>query len=65
MTDCILRLSPAVVTRGDVARIHGVDERISSESYTHAILFYHRVILRAQRGHLADDTASFAAHGDL
>ena len=44
ISDAIVRLLPVVLDPGEVARIHGVDERISFENYGRMIAFYRSVI---------------------
>jgi carboxypeptidase PM20D1 len=44
IADAIVRLHPVVLTQEDIARIHGVDERISLENYGRMIAFYRNVI---------------------
>jgi carboxypeptidase PM20D1 len=44
LTDNIYRFLPIRIGPPDVARIHGVDERLSVEQYAHAIAFYTRLI---------------------
>ena len=62
LTPCILRLSPAVLAGSDIARIHGVDERISLQAYRHSIVFFHRLFVRAQE---AADVTDTHEHADL
>jgi carboxypeptidase PM20D1 len=47
IADSIVRLLPVILTENDVARIHGVDERISLENYGRMIRFYGNMIRRA------------------
>jgi carboxypeptidase PM20D1 len=44
IADAIIRLLPVVLTSGEVARIHGVDERISMENYGRMIRYYDSMI---------------------
>jgi carboxypeptidase PM20D1 len=44
IADAIVRLLPVVLDPGEVARIHGVDERISFENYGRMVAFYRSVI---------------------
>jgi carboxypeptidase PM20D1 len=44
IADAIIRLLPVVLTSGEVARIHGVDERISMENYGRMIRYYGSMI---------------------
>jgi carboxypeptidase PM20D1 len=44
LSDSIVRLMPTLLTTADVARIHGVDERISFENYGGMIQYYTRVM---------------------
>ena len=44
ISDSIVRLMPTLLTTADVARIHGVDERISFENYGGMIQYYTRVM---------------------
>jgi carboxypeptidase PM20D1 len=46
IADAIVRLLPVVLDPGEVARIHGIDERISLENYGRMIAFYTGVIQR-------------------
>jgi carboxypeptidase PM20D1 len=50
ITDSIVRLLPVVLDPGEVARIHGTDERISLENYGGQIAYYAGVIRRAAGG---------------
>ena len=47
LTDTIVRFMPAILDAQDVARLHGVDERISMENYGRMIAFYTRVMQTA------------------
>lgn len=47
IADSIVRLLPVVLDPGEVARIHGTDERISLENYGRMIAYYAGVIRRA------------------
>jgi carboxypeptidase PM20D1 len=44
LTDAIVRFMPVMMTAQDLARIHGVDERISLENYGRMIAYYTNVI---------------------
>ena len=44
LTDAIVRFMPATLTAEDVARLHGVDERISLENYGRMIAYYGRIL---------------------
>ena len=44
LSDAIVRFMPTVLTAQDVARLHGVDERISMENYGRMIAFYRNII---------------------
>jgi len=44
IADAIVRLMPVVLTPDELARIHGVDERISTENYGRMISFYAHVM---------------------
>jgi len=44
ITEAIVRFMPVVLTPEDLARIHGIDERISTENYGRMIAFYARVM---------------------
>ncbi|MCX7037915.1 MAG: hypothetical protein NT005_02095, partial [Spirochaetes bacterium] len=44
IADAIVRLLPVVLDPGEVARIHGIDERISFENYGRMIAYYRSVI---------------------
>lgn len=50
IADAVYRLMPAVLERGEIARVHGFDERISLENYGLMIAFYRGVIARLARG---------------
>ncbi len=50
LSRCIVRFLPVVLNAKDVARIHGVDERISMENYERAVGFYRGVVQRIARG---------------
>ncbi len=50
IADAIYRLMPAVLDRGEIARIHGFDERISLENYGLMIAYYRGVIARLACG---------------
>jgi carboxypeptidase PM20D1 len=47
LTDRVYRLLPIAVTSEDVARFHGIDERISIEGYADVIGFYAELMRRA------------------
>jgi carboxypeptidase PM20D1 len=47
---CIIRFLPVVLTAGDVAGIHGTDERISVENYERAVRFYRGFVRRVSGG---------------
>ena len=44
LTDAIVRFMPTTLTAQDVARLHGVDERISMENYGRMIAFYSSIM---------------------
>ncbi len=44
VTDAIVRFMPTLLTSQDVARLHGVDERISLENYGRMIAYYANVM---------------------
>jgi carboxypeptidase PM20D1 len=44
LADAIVRFMPVMMTAQDLARIHGVDERISLENYGRMIAYYRNVI---------------------
>jgi carboxypeptidase PM20D1 len=46
ITDSIVRFLPVVLDPGELARIHGTDERISFENYGRMITYYSGVIRR-------------------
>jgi carboxypeptidase PM20D1 len=46
----IYRLMPALLDSSEIARIHGVDERLSLDNYGRMIAYYGRVIARLARG---------------
>ena len=43
----VYRFTPVTVGPDDVARIHGVDERIPVAGYARSIRFYHRLLVNA------------------
>ncbi|MGK0366854.1 MAG: carboxypeptidase PM20D1 [Saprospiraceae bacterium] len=45
----IYRFSPIMLTRADLKRIHGIDERISTEGYKNMIRFYRLLFLNSCR----------------
>ncbi|NUL82352.1 MAG: M20 family peptidase [Armatimonadetes bacterium] len=47
LTDQIYRFMPVRMNRADLMRVHGIDERISIESYAEAIRFYYQLIKNA------------------
>ena len=54
-----------MLARADAKRLHGVDERISVQSYVHSIVFFHRLLVRAQEAHAGGPGAHAGPHGDL
>ncbi len=44
LSDNVFRFSPVRVTSQDVGRLHGTDERISSDNLAELIRFYHRLL---------------------
>jgi len=44
LAESTLRFIPQWLTRGDLKRVHGVDERISIEQYADIVRFYVRLI---------------------
>jgi carboxypeptidase PM20D1 len=50
LTDAIIRFMPVTMSSQDLARIHGMDERISLENYGRMIAFYGNVIRVAGGG---------------
>ena len=44
MTSNIFRFTPAFITKNDLSRFHGYDERISVKNYVQVVEFYHRLI---------------------
>jgi len=52
LTSNIYRFLPIHVQKVDIARIHGVNERISVPNYEEAINFYVQVMLHADRATL-------------
>lgn len=44
LTDQIFRFAPLRVSREDLARLHGIDERISLSNYQECIQFYYRLL---------------------
>ncbi len=46
ISDQLYRLTPIVVERSDLARLHGTDERVSVENYLRAIEFYVHLMQR-------------------
>ncbi|KAI0209006.1 N-fatty-acyl-amino acid synthase/hydrolase PM20D1.2 [Lamellibrachia satsuma] len=57
LTSNIYRFSPTYMYPGDVARVHGVNERISLKNYEEAINFYLQVMLNADRSMLHASSA--------
>jgi carboxypeptidase PM20D1 len=49
LADAVYRFSPMRVTPEDLARIHGVDERIGVEAYAHYVGFYAQLIMNSDR----------------
>ncbi len=49
LADAVYRFSPMRVTPEDLARIHGVDERIGVEAYGQVVRFYVRLILNSDQ----------------
>ncbi len=47
VSDNIFRFTPVQLTKEDLKRIHGIDERISIENYKTMIAFYYRLILNS------------------
>jgi carboxypeptidase PM20D1 len=47
LADAIVRFMPAILDAQDVARLHGVNERLSLENYGRMIAFYTRVMRTA------------------
>ena len=47
LSDQIYRFMPVQLKQEDLTRIHGIDERISTESYKQMIRFYHQLILNS------------------
>ncbi len=50
LSDRVYRFLPAPVGPEDLARMHGVDERLSAESHLTAVRFYHRLLENAAGG---------------
>lgn len=44
VTDAILRFSPILLQQSDIARLHGIDERISVDVYYKNVDFYYHLI---------------------
>ena len=48
IADAVYRFQPVHVMAGDVARYHGIDERVSSVNYAQMIAFYEKVLRNEQ-----------------
>jgi len=44
LTQNIFRFNPLFLTKLDIKRIHGADERISIENYVKVVEFFHELI---------------------
>lgn len=51
-THNVYRFSPTFMFPDDIARFHGINERISTKNYEQAINFYHHLILNADEAQL-------------
>lgn len=49
LTDAVYRFTPIVLGADDLARVHGIDERLGVDTYARAIAFYRRLIERVAR----------------
>jgi len=45
----IYRMLPIVLTNEDLKRIHGIDERISTEGYKDVVRFYRQLIINSTK----------------
>jgi carboxypeptidase PM20D1 len=52
LTSCVMRFSPLLVDKSDIAREHNVDERISIENCARAVAFYYDFIRMVGMGGL-------------
>ena len=49
LSDNIFRFTPVLLTRQDLDRIHGINERLSVEGYKDAIRFYKQILINSTR----------------
>lgn len=49
LTHCVYRFYPMLLTKEDLSRIHGPDERISVTNVGRAVRFFYELVLRADR----------------
>lgn len=49
LTHCVYRFYPLLLTKEDLSRIHGPDERISVTNLGRAVRFFYELMLRADR----------------
>jgi carboxypeptidase PM20D1 len=56
LTDAIVRFMPALLNSQDVARLHGVDERISMDNYGRMIAYYSNIMRVTAGRDLAGET---------
>ncbi|KAH9523726.1 hypothetical protein Btru_040736 [Bulinus truncatus] len=61
-TKNVYRFSPTYMYPGDIARFHGINERISVKNYEQAINFYYHLIRNADSSNL---TSEHSSHHDL
>ena len=47
LTSDIYRFLPLRLNAGDLARMHGTDERVAIDDYERAVRLYHRLIIEA------------------
>ncbi len=62
LTESIYKFAPITLLQKDVARYHGIDERISLKNYEDLINFFYALIDNSDRAHLDLD---FYKHGEL
>ena len=49
VSDNIFRFTPVLLTRQDLGRIHGLNERLSIKAYKDAIRFYKQILINSSR----------------
>ena len=48
VTDRVYRFSPVFLQKADLSRIHGINERVRTNSFTQAIRFYYHLVQALQ-----------------